>query len=107
ASMAIGAAVAGADTGTIDTVRDAGIKAGLAFQITDDILDIEGDEDLTGKGLRKDGKKGKITWPGCFGLEESRSKARVLIEESISIVRSVGDDGMIESILRTITDRVS
>lgn len=107
ASMSIGAALADAPPRIIDTVMEAGLKAGLAFQITDDLLDLEGDERTVGKGLRKDAEKGKITWPGCFGVEASRREALGLIEESIDTIASAGDDGRVAAVLRFITDRVS
>ncbi len=106
-SMGIGAILSGSGRDLIIQIRDAGRKAGLAFQIADDILDVRGDEKLVGKGLRKDDEKGKITWPACFGLGSAEKMAGDLIDDSIEIVRSAGDDGRIESLFRLFLERVS
>jgi len=51
---------------------------GLAFQIADDILDVEGDPDQVGKGLRKDAEAGKATFVSLLGIERARSQADML-----------------------------
>ncbi len=51
---------------------------GLAFQISDDLLDVEGDIRRTGKKVHKDAKRGKLTYPGLLGVEESRRRLREL-----------------------------
>ena len=57
-------------------------KIGIAFQITDDILDVEGDPSLMGKTLGKDAANGKLTYVCAFGLEESKKAAAALIGEA-------------------------
>lgn len=52
---------------------------GIAFQITDDILDVEGDPALVGKTLKKDAAQNKLTFVSCYGLDQARSKAAELI----------------------------
>ncbi|MBU8920234.1 MAG: polyprenyl synthetase family protein [Bacteroidales bacterium] len=106
-SMGIGAILSGVGQDVIVQIKEAGRKAGLAFQIADDILDVRGDEKLVGKGLRKDDEKGKITWPACFGLESAEKMAKCLIDESIEIVKTAGDDGRIESLFKLFLERVS
>lgn len=59
-------------------------KIGLAFQITDDILDVEGDEKKVGKTLRKDDEQGKVTYVSLWGLDRAKNKAKELIESAIS-----------------------
>src|ERR1019366_2364672 len=48
---------------------------GLAFQITDDLLDVEGQAEQAGKRVGKDAARGKLTYPGVLGVEESRGRA--------------------------------
>ncbi len=107
ASLAVGTALALGNGLEVEGMRDAGRKAGLAFQIADDLLDIEGEQENVGKALRKDSKKGKITWPACFGTESSHKTADHLINESIAGVRKYGGDADLEQLFRLILERVS
>ena len=106
-SLKIGAALASAGMEEIELIGDAGREAGLAFQIVDDLLDLEGSEEQVGKGLRKDVKRGKITWPSSYSAESSRETAARLIEGAIEKVRSLGDDGYLEFLFRLVVDRTS
>lgn len=64
---------------------------GLAFQIQDDILDIEGDAVLAGKRLQKDVSAGKATFVSLLGIEDARLRAKDLIEEAIDALSDYGD----------------
>ncbi len=57
---------------------------GLAFQITDDILDVEGDPGQVGKGLRKDAEAGKATFVSLLGLDRARHQAEMLSDQAIN-----------------------
>ena len=57
-------------------------KIGVAFQIADDILDVEGNPVLVGKTLNKDAAQGKLTFVGLYGLEKSKQMAKNLIKEA-------------------------
>jgi geranylgeranyl diphosphate synthase type II len=59
-----------------------GRRLGLAFQITDDLLDVEGDAGQAGKRVRKDAARGKLTYPGLLGTAESRRRAERLGREA-------------------------
>jgi geranylgeranyl diphosphate synthase type II len=107
ASLAIGAALAGAEGRTISALREIGRSAGFAFQIVDDILDVVGSEERAGKALRKDEKKKKITYPAHFGLEASRETAGRLIAEGVRSMETLGDDGYIRHIFSLIVERAS
>ena len=106
-SLKIGAALASAGMEDIELIGDAGREAGLAFQIVDDLLDLEGSEEQVGKGLRKDIKRGKITWPSSYGAESSRLTVARLIEGAVEKARSLGDDGYLEFLFRLVVDRTS
>ena len=87
ASAVAGATMAGADQATIDAVAAFGREIGLAFQIVDDILDVEGTSADLGKTAGKDAAAGKPTYPSLFGLErskalaaEARARARAALE---------------------------
>jgi farnesyl diphosphate synthase len=65
-------------------VRAYAHDMGLAFQITDDLLDVEGTRTTVGKGVRKDKIKGKATLVASMGVERARDHAKVLVEQAIS-----------------------
>ena len=64
---------------------------GLAFQIQDDILDIEGDTILAGKRLQKDVSAGKATFVSLLGIENAKIRAKQLVEEAIEALSIYGD----------------
>jgi geranylgeranyl pyrophosphate synthase len=106
-ALKTGAALASAGMEDIEMIGEAGRDAGLAFQIADDLLDLEGIEEEVGKELRKDIKKGKITWPSSHGVDSSRRTAAQLIEDASEKVSSLGDDGYLEFLFHLVTDRTS
>lgn len=85
-TVRIGAILAGASEEYVEAISRYGEKIGLAFQIIDDILDIEGDQETLGKPVGSDSKNLKATYPGVVGLEQSRQAATELINEAIEIV---------------------
>ncbi len=80
AAMKSGAILCGMDSKGLEALDNYAGSFGLAFQITDDILDIEGSEDITGKPVGSDERNHKQTYPSIVGL----SRARQLAEESVS-----------------------
>lgn len=74
-SVRLGAMAAGGDDGVIGALGEYGAALGLAFQIADDILDVTGDVDATGKTVGRDAELGKATYPGLLGLEGARDRA--------------------------------
>ena len=71
-----------------DRVRDAlavyAQKIGLAFQVTDDVLNIEGDPATMGKAAGSDAENHKMTFPSLLGLERSKAFAVTLVEEAVA-----------------------
>jgi geranylgeranyl pyrophosphate synthase len=67
-----------------------GAKLGMAFQIVDDILDVEGSAGMMGKTLGKDAIQGKMTFPAVYGLEKSREMAEKYVQESIKLLSTYG-----------------
>lgn len=63
---------------------------GLAFQIADDLLDVDGSSEQTGKRVGKDAARGKLTFPGMLGVEESRRRAEALYAEAITAIQPLG-----------------
>ena len=83
ASVLSGAILAEADESQIKAITSYGEKTGLAFQIADDILDIEGDSNAMGKTAGADKKMGKVTYPAVVGLDRSREIQEELIETAV------------------------
>src|SRR5690348_12182494 len=75
ASVRMGAICAGATEEQYDALSRFGEHVGLAFQIVDDLLDIEESSEQLGKTAGKDAEQGKITFPAVYGIEKSRSMA--------------------------------
>ncbi len=86
-------ALAGAILGHADPqpLRDYARAIGLAFQIADDILDVEGDAATAGKALRKDAKAGKATFVSLLGLDAARARARTLVAEADAALAPYGE----------------
>lgn len=83
AALQLGLLAAGShDTGMAALLEQFGDSIGLAFQIQDDILDVTGDSEHTGKSGGSDARLGKRTYPELLGLEESRALARHLVERA-------------------------
>lgn len=79
---------------------------GLAFQIADDLLDREGDEELAGKALRKDDVQGKQTFVTLMGADKAREQARALVDQAIGHLASHGEDArMLAAVARYIVER--
>lgn len=87
-SAEAGAILAGADPAPLRAYATA---LGLAFQIADDILDVEGSEATTGKRVGKDAEAGKATFVSLLGLEGAKSRAQALIDEAAAALLPYGD----------------
>ena len=89
-SLELGALVAGAGVEQRITLQEYGRRLGLAFQITDDLLDVQSNEAATGKRVGKDADRGKLTFPGLLGVQQSADKARQLIDEACQVLAPWG-----------------
>ncbi|WDA40559.1 polyprenyl synthetase family protein [Erythrobacter sp. BLCC-B19] len=79
---------------------------GLAFQIADDLLDVEGDTDKAGKALRKDSEQGKQTFVTLLGVERAREQARALTDQAIGHLASYGAEAeILRALARFIVER--
>lgn len=89
-SLRLGALIAGASGEQLRAIDVYGRKVGLVFQIADDLLDVRGDEAAVGKRVGKDQNRGKLTFPGLLGLEESQQRAERLVEEACEAIAPLG-----------------
>jgi geranylgeranyl diphosphate synthase type II len=105
-SLRLGGYAAGADDVQQATLERFGRKIGLAFQIADDLLDVEGSEEALGKRVGKDSQHGKLTFPGLLGVEESRRRAGRLIDEACQALTPLGEKHAgLEVLARYIVER--
>ena len=79
---------------------------GLAFQIADDIMDVEGDEQLAGKALHKDAAAGKATFVTLMGLDRAREQAVALVDQAIGHLAGFGEEAtLLRAIAHYIVER--
>jgi len=91
ASLKCGALIGGADGSRLNAVTRYGEAVGLAFQIADDILDIEGTTEQIGKDAGSDQTRGKATYPAVIGLAESKQRASELVETAVEALAGFGE----------------
>ena len=102
---------AGAILGRVPPEGRTGLRGyardlGLAFQIVDDLLDIEGDEALMGKKLRKDEGAGKETFVSLLGIDQARTRCRMLVDQAIAHLHSYGAEAdLLREIARFVLQR--
>ncbi len=89
-SVATGGLFAGADARQTGSLTEFGRKAGLAFQIVDDILDMTQSSEQLGKTAGKDQASEKATWPAVHGMEQSRQDANRLIKDAFDALTGFG-----------------
>jgi geranylgeranyl diphosphate synthase type II len=91
-SLEIGGLLGKANDKELYHLKRYGESLGLAFQIKDDLLDVEGDQEILGKPVGSDNRNLKATYPALFGLKETRRRAQELLEEALSELE-LFDDG--------------
>jgi geranylgeranyl pyrophosphate synthase len=106
ASLAVGGILSGATRDVLRSLEAYGKSVGLAFQIKDDLLDVEADSATLGKAAGKDAAAGKATFPGVWGVERSRAMLREQVEEAIEAVRNLpGRGGKLPELARFVEER--
>jgi geranylgeranyl diphosphate synthase, type II len=93
APLRMGAVIAAAPDSCVEALDRYGTSVGLAFQIVDDLLDVQGDETKLGKRVGKDSELGKWTYPRFLGVDGSRRRARQLAEEAVAALGQFGPRG--------------
>ncbi len=106
ASVRVGALVGGAKPRQYKCLDQYGTAIGLAFQVTDDILDIEGGTEKTGKREGRDAELQKATYPAAIGMDKTKQLARTLRQEALSALKPFGTDAEpLRQICHLIVDR--
>lgn len=104
ASIRTGALIGGATPEQLEKLTDYASYIGLAFQITDDILDVEGDTQKLGKTVGSDERKKKSTYPSLYGLEKSKKLAVEAVEKSLYCLRDFDEKA---DLLRYVAEHMS
>jgi geranylgeranyl diphosphate synthase, type II len=105
-SLMSGAVYAGGTTSDIERLREFGRKAGLAFQIMDDVLDMTQDSSQLGKTAGKDVASEKATWPAIYGIDQSVKDAERLIDEAFVQLSAYGERAdRLKAVARYLVER--
>jgi geranylgeranyl diphosphate synthase type II len=106
ASVVMGGLLGGGTAEEVQALRTYGHRIGWAFQIADDILDVEGDAAILGKAVGRDAELAKATYPAVLGVDVSRQRARELMEEGIHALEVLRHDtGWLRQIASYIVSR--
>ncbi len=105
ASLLIGGIAAGAPKEALEGLESFGRGIGLAYQVTDDLLDATASAGELGKNP-SDGRLGKSTYVGLHGLEETSRRARTLVEEALGALRRAKiEEPVLEALARHVIER--
>ena len=108
ASLAVGGILSFADEAHLQRLDAYGRAVGLAFQIKDDLLDVESDAGTLGKPAGKDAAAGKATFPAAVGVERSRAMLRESVAEAVAEARGLpGSGGRLPELAEFVARRIS
>jgi geranylgeranyl pyrophosphate synthase len=107
ASALAGGSMSGATPSQCAAIAEYGQQIGLAFQIVDDILDVEGASEDLGKTAGKDAAAGKPTYPALYGLEASRRLAAECVDRALAALAAEGLSGQLPALARWVVGRQS
>ena len=105
ASCRLGALVCGADDAALNAVTRYGEHLGLAFQITDDLLNVDGAEEKLGKAVGSDAERGKTTYPALYGVEESRKMAVEQVGKAVEFAERLSHPEVLVRLARFVLER--
>jgi geranylgeranyl diphosphate synthase, type II len=106
AALELGAVTANASHEQLQGLTAYGRKLGLAFQITDDLLDVAGSQASVGKRVEKDAGHGKLTFPGLLGIDESRRRAKTLVDDACGMIEVFGPKaGQLRALAQFVAER--
>ena len=105
-ALKLGGLTARANAGQLTALDAYGQHLGLAFQIVGDLLDVGGDAAALGKSVGKDAQRGKLTFPGLLGVDESRRRAECLVAEACRSLEPLGPTAEgLEALARFVLER--
>jgi len=106
AALRLGAVAADASQEDVDRIGRYGEAVGLAFQVADDVLDVQSSSAELGKTVGKDAASGKVTYPAVYGLDEARRRAEQLVDDAIALLEPYGERAeLLRDIARYVIER--
>ncbi len=105
AAILCGAVLGGAGMKDLAFLEPLGTDIGMAFQIQDDILDIEGDEAVFGKPIGSDEKNCKTTWVTMYGMDSAKEKVKEYTEEALGILDKLPDNDFMKAFVNALAVR--
>ncbi|MDI9520034.1 MAG: polyprenyl synthetase family protein [Bacillota bacterium] len=107
APLVMGLILAEAPEESIKQAKIYGRNLGIAFQITDDLLDLQGDPEKTGKAGNRDKELGKLTWPGVVGIDQAKKDVIAAVQTAVEASKAFsGNASFFEILARSIPERV-
>ena len=107
APIEAGFILAGADDKTVSAGCEYGVNLGLAFQMVDDLLDVEGETAVLGKTIGKDAAVGKLTWVAVHGLEKTREDAAEQVHLAVEALKILpGETNFLKTLAQSTLNRV-
>lgn len=107
APIEAGFLLAGADDAALAAGCEYGLWLGLAFQMVDDLLDVEGDAAALGKTPGKDAAEGKLTWVAVCGLERTRQDAQAAVNRAVDALSAIpGETNFLKTLAQSTLNRV-
>jgi geranylgeranyl diphosphate synthase type II len=105
-AVRIGGLLGDADPASFAALDRYGSAVGIAFQIADDLLDVEGDAAMLGKAAHKDQDRNKNTYPGLLGIDGARTMAKAKLDDALSSLALFGEQGAhLRDLARYIIER--
>lgn len=106
ASMMVGAALAGADDGSVSRMEEIGRNVGMAFQIQDDILDVEGTSEELGKPVGSDEKNEKRTYVSIYGMEKAKQSVEDYSNKALDCLKSLSvESAYLNTLIKVLVSR--
>ncbi len=106
ASVVCGGLLGGGRPDQIESLRSYGQSIGLAFQIADDVLDVEGEQDKIGKPVGSDVGNSKATYPSLYGIEKSKGMALQAVGDAVNALRVFGSEAdPLRALARFVVER--